>query len=113
MTVTSSNRSGSTEEQFAEVLAEITKKIQAGESVDVEVYITQTPEHEHRLRRLVSMLQLPAVEWCAPSFAGVGTVNNDPMGDTFGDFRILREVGRGGMGWSTKPSSCHLAAGWL
>ena len=60
MTVTSSNRSGSTEEQFAEVLAEITKKIQAGESVDVEVYIDSS-ERRSRPSRRASARSSPVV----------------------------------------------------
>jgi len=52
-----SERSSQADEAFAELVTEITSKLQAGQPVDVQAYIGQAPQHEQRLRRLI-----PAVE---------------------------------------------------
>jgi eukaryotic-like serine/threonine-protein kinase len=81
---------------LAEVVEEFTNRLQAGESVDVESYLRRHPEHAERLRQL-----LPALELLADlgRSSSVGSdVAVDGVSGLLGDFRILREVGRGGMG---------------
>jgi serine/threonine protein kinase/Tfp pilus assembly protein PilF len=81
---------------------EIAQRVQAGEPVDVEAVIRAHPEHAKPLRRL-----LPAVEMLAglgqSAATGDASVtpqveDTDPARQSLGDFRIVREVGRGGMG---------------
>jgi WD40 repeat protein/serine/threonine protein kinase len=85
-----------------DLVDEIAKRTQAGELVDVEAYIAAHPGHAERLRKL-----LPAVEALAElgHSAAAGETFVPPTGRDFdseqgrlGDFHILREVGRGGMG---------------
>jgi serine/threonine protein kinase/Flp pilus assembly protein TadD len=88
--------SNEVEAAFADLVAEITDKWQAGSPVDVEAYIVRHPEWAERLRNL-----LPALAVMAEiSASGGETERNDgePIRGTLGDFRIVREVGRGGMG---------------
>jgi tetratricopeptide (TPR) repeat protein len=84
------------------LLDEIGDRVQAGESVDVEAYAQAHPEYAERLRQL-----LPAVRMMAnlgrSAASGEASVppsvsDEGPVAATLGDFRILREVGRGGMG---------------
>jgi tetratricopeptide (TPR) repeat protein/serine/threonine protein kinase len=84
------------------LLDEIGDRVQAGESVDVEAYAQAHPEYAERLRQL-----LPAVRMMAnlgrSAASGEASVppsvtDDGPVAATLGDFRILREVGRGGMG---------------
>src|SRR5262249_37251332 len=93
---------------FADAVAEITDKLQAGEKVDVEQYVAHHPAWAERLREL-----LPALEVMA-RLGQSGRGASGPLADdapttekpdaadslqgTLGDFRIIREIGRGGMG---------------
>ncbi|HEY7426698.1 MAG TPA: serine/threonine-protein kinase [Gemmataceae bacterium] len=83
-----------------ELIAEITDKLQAGEAVDVEAYAVEHPDVAKELRRLVPALEMLAV---AGSPLGSEASSDEghrdaPLHGELGDFRLLREVGRGGMG---------------
>src|SRR5438105_12652367 len=89
-----------TDAGFGDLVAEITDKLQAGQTVNVEEYVAQHPEWAERLRAL-----LPALEAMARlgRSAGQGSDGLERHGaealqGTLGDYRIVREVGRGGMG---------------
>jgi serine/threonine protein kinase/Tfp pilus assembly protein PilF len=84
------------------LVEELTNRIQAGESIDLEDYARRNPEYADSIRQL-----LPALEVLADlgRSAVRGAVRGLPAdlesadGDgVLGDFRIIREVGRGGMG---------------
>jgi serine/threonine protein kinase len=90
------------EKTLIDLVDEIAERVQAGEAVDVEAYLAAYPGHADRLRQL-----LPAVEALAGfgSSAIAGEASGPPGQSAFdpeqrrlGDFRIIREVGRGGMG---------------
>ncbi|MFO0844156.1 MAG: serine/threonine-protein kinase [Gemmataceae bacterium] len=86
---------GEVEKAVAEVIAEITDRLQAGQSVDVEAYVARYPEAEERIRRLVPALTVMESLKSTPS---EGEAQDQGLTGTLGDFRIIREVGRGGMG---------------
>jgi serine/threonine-protein kinase len=77
-------------------------KLQTGEQVDPEAYAQEHPERSEELRRILpAMLVLAdlarSTGHLVPS--GVSRKNaSDPALGELGDFRILREIGRGGMG---------------
>jgi serine/threonine-protein kinase len=84
------------------LVEELTNGIQAGESIDLEDYARQYPEYADSIRQL-----LPALEVLADlgRSADRGAVRGLPTDlesadgtGVLGDFRIIREVGRGGMG---------------
>ena len=84
---------------FADWVAEIVDRIDAGESVDLEAYAVAHPEQTERLRGLVSAMGCLDRHGVL-SGSGVGC-DVDPMADgvgTLGDFRTVRVLGRGGMG---------------
>jgi serine/threonine protein kinase/Flp pilus assembly protein TadD len=85
-----------------ELLAEFANRLQGGDPVDVEAYAQEHPEYAAALKRLLPAMQI-LVEF-ERSVAG-GTAH--PSGHAshrglapgaLGDFRIVREIGRGGMG---------------
>ena len=93
---------GSTDQALGLLIEEVTARIQAGQPIDVEAYVRKHPEHAERLRQLLPALHLLAdlgrsAALGAPSALSLAAPGDDLSG-TLGDFRIVREVGRGGMG---------------
>jgi serine/threonine protein kinase/Flp pilus assembly protein TadD len=84
----------------AEVVAEITDRLHSGEPVDVAGYLARYPELEDRLRPALAALDLLAQ--FSSSAGSNGSPDRTCLGNeterTLGDFRLLREVGKGGMG---------------
>jgi serine/threonine protein kinase len=80
---------------LAGLMEEITNRLNAGEPVDVEAYAAAHPGCAEELRRLA-----PALVALAAWSGSGGQPGPAPAaaGGELGDFRILREVGRGGMG---------------
>jgi serine/threonine protein kinase/uncharacterized protein HemY len=85
---------------LGDLLDEAARKAQAGEAVDVEGLIRANPGCEDRLRRLLpAVLALAALGPSAASGAlSFPPTSADASPEALGDFRIDREVGRGGMG---------------
>jgi tetratricopeptide (TPR) repeat protein len=87
---------------LGELFDEIATRLQAGEAVDLEGYVRDHPEQAERLRQLLPAMEVLAGlgrsaargEAVAASLAAPVDL---PCGD-LGDFRIVGEVGRGGMG---------------
>jgi serine/threonine protein kinase len=86
------------------LVEELTRRLQAGEAVDFQAVAAAHPEYAGPLRRL-----LPALEMLADLGQSVasGALHDSPAGSgpdvdgaggSLGDFRLLRELGRGGMG---------------
>src|SRR5215471_7517898 len=81
------------------LIEELAGKLQAGEPVDVEAYLAEHPDHAERLRQLWPTLE--ALAKLGPSLGSDGagvSPSAEPAPQTLGDFRIVREIGRGGMG---------------
>jgi hypothetical protein len=85
---------------LAEVAEEITRRLEAGEVAGEEELLERFPELGEEVRR-----QLPAlkslVELGISSGAGPGSIpagSPSPVGRKFGEFQIVREIVRGGMG---------------
>lgn len=87
-----------TDPVLAELIAEITAKLHAGKPVDVEAYVAGCPKRAEELRRLLPALEIleGLRSSCGPPAPGKEAAPELP--GTLGDFRLVREVGRGGMG---------------
>ncbi|MGC1272824.1 MAG: protein kinase [Planctomycetaceae bacterium] len=89
--------------RLAELLEEVTAAVEAGESVDLDDLARRHPAQAEELRRLVpALLALDDLGLSAvrSSLGGKPVRGPEPegLGRELGDFRIVREIGRGGMG---------------
>jgi serine/threonine protein kinase/Tfp pilus assembly protein PilF len=95
-------RTESRERALGVLVDEVTAKLQAGVLVDIDAYAHEHPEHAESLRRLFPALQVLADLGRSTSrnhgaASADGLSPDEPLG-TLGDFRLIREIGRGGMG---------------
>jgi tetratricopeptide (TPR) repeat protein len=84
----------SVEALVGQVADEFTQRLNRGERPDVEEHARRHPEIAGLLREVLPALQLLR----APEVGLAATAEAAGHGGTLGDFRLLREVGRGGMG---------------
>jgi serine/threonine protein kinase len=81
---------------LADLIEEFTAQVRSGEPVDMEAFIEAHPAQAERLRRLLpGVLVLADLGLSQPEGEALEVAAPNAL---LGDFRILREVGRGGMG---------------
>jgi len=87
------------------LVEELVDKLQVGEAVDVSAYRLRYPGQAEKLEKLLPAMAVMAdLGWSVNPPASPGSpADLDPAGGTssvaraLGDFRLLREIGRGGM----------------
>jgi serine/threonine protein kinase/WD40 repeat protein len=84
--------------QTAELIEELASRLQAGEAVDLEACAREHPACAERIRRLLPAVRMLADLGRSPTSPKAGNGSATPLVGVFGDFRLRREVGRGGMG---------------
>lgn len=88
--------------ELAQLIGELTNRLQAGESIDLESYALAYPAHAVQIRELFPAMRLltdlSQMASGAAADRASGSAAQLPQFGTLGDFRIVREVGRGGMG---------------
>lgn len=89
-----------TERDPVEELAdEFASRMRAGETPDVEEYARRCPERASEVRELLPTVYMVERSKARRARSADGRVSlGGPRPDQLGDFRIVREIGRGGMG---------------
>jgi tetratricopeptide (TPR) repeat protein len=93
MNETSSPPSVPLDSLVAQLADEFTERQKRGEQPDIEAYAVRYPEHAAVIRNVLTslrLIRLPA--------SGSDQTDGEPLSGTLGDFRLVREIGRGGMG---------------
>jgi serine/threonine protein kinase/WD40 repeat protein len=88
----------SVEAQVGQIADEFVERLNRGEEPDIEEYARRHPEIDSVLRQVLSALRLVRMPGEDSAGADVGGIAGAVIKGCLGDFRILREVGRGGMG---------------
>jgi serine/threonine protein kinase/Flp pilus assembly protein TadD len=96
------SQASSSDAVLVELFEEIATQLQAGNAVDLEAYVQEHPEQAEELRRLLPTIHVLAElgrsaakgDPSVASVAGPAELERSPLGD----FRIVQEIGRGGMG---------------
>lgn len=84
---------------FALIVEQVTARLQAGDKIDLNDFAAEHPDQIDRLRDLLPALQLLADASRPdgpPLILSIGA--DGTTSEPLGDFRLIREVGRGGMG---------------
>jgi serine/threonine protein kinase len=96
--MTASQTSSSVDPAAADLIEELINRIQTG-AADVEEFIAAHPERAEDLRRLLPAAQVLAdLSRSAQAEGSFPPAEEGAAAGELGDFRIVREVGRGGMG---------------
>jgi serine/threonine-protein kinase len=94
--------SGAADPELDRLIEELTRRVQAGEDIDLEAVAREHPGYSEPLRRLLPALELLAglsQSVMADGLQGGGSGLDPTAGiGELGDFRLVREIGRGGMG---------------
>jgi eukaryotic-like serine/threonine-protein kinase len=89
------------DDRLAELIASLTERQQRGEIADVEAAASEHPDLADELRSLWATAQFAAAfaspKGDAPTLP-TPSAEHSPPPDSFGDYEILEELGRGGMG---------------
>ena len=87
-----------------DIIELITGKLNSGESIDVRQLIEDHPEHSNQLRELIPALEAMSLLAHHPANHETGKETSGDFADPsvaigqLGEFHIIREIGRGGMG---------------
>jgi WD40 repeat protein len=96
------DRTSEADQEFDALICEVSAKLEAGQSADLDAIATEHPEHVERLRKLLPTLQAMAelghLDAALSDHLPESDRRPEPTQRVLGDFRIIREVGRGGMG---------------
>jgi eukaryotic-like serine/threonine-protein kinase len=91
-----------TDPALAALVDELTDRLQAGDAVELEAFLDGHPEQAEALRQLIPALErIGELKWSATrAAASPKPSGREPRLEVgvLGDFRIVREIGRGGMG---------------
>jgi WD40 repeat protein/serine/threonine protein kinase len=96
MTAIPTTEDAGLESLVARVVDEFLERQKRGEQPDPAEYAARHPQATGVLREVLTALRVVGLS-SAAGLAGAGA-GNDPVTGVLGDFRILRELGRGGMG---------------
>jgi hypothetical protein len=80
----------------ARVVDDFRERQERGEQPDVEEYADRHPDAAPLLRKVLAAFQL--LDGSLPGTGGPDDIDDAPLAGTLGDFQLVREIGRGGMG---------------
>src|SRR5690242_12992373 len=98
MSDTLAPESGALESLMAEIADEFRQRLNDGEKPDIEEYVQRYPQLAGVLRQLLPALTIVRCPDSGSAGAVVPLPGSEPAAGCLGEYRLLREIGRGGMG---------------
>ena len=98
MTHDEPHRNEDIESAVADIAEEFLHRIERGEEPDVEEYVRRYPKMAEVLGQVLPVLKIAGATDAVWGREGDGAAPDGRVDRVLGDFRILREIGRGGMG---------------
>jgi WD40 repeat protein len=95
------NTAGDVDPRLEQIIEAAVGRLQAGEAIDVDTLVAAHPEYAAELREILPTVARLARIGNPPRDFAPGSVANDDAGtlrQQIGEFRLIRELGRGGMG---------------
>jgi eukaryotic-like serine/threonine-protein kinase len=88
----------SAEVLMGQIVEEFLERLDGGEDPDIEVYVQQYPQLATVLRQMLPVMKLMGRPGGELSAKGEPSNGSPLLAGSLGDYRIVREIGRGGMG---------------
>src|SRR6516225_9080699 len=88
----------SVESLVAQVADEFVERLERGEKPEIEEYARRHPQLDTVIRQVLSSLRLIRLSGQASVGTNVVSVSECQQSGCLGDFRLVHEIGRGGMG---------------
>jgi serine/threonine protein kinase/tetratricopeptide (TPR) repeat protein len=88
----------SVESLLGQIVDEFLERLNQGEQPDIDEYAQRYPQIATLLRQMLLTLQLMRLPASAIASSSAPPASAAPLAGCLGDYRIIREVGRGGMG---------------
>jgi serine/threonine protein kinase/WD40 repeat protein len=88
--------------ELASLVEQLTGMLESGDSVNIETLLKEHPEHAEQIQSLIPAMAA-LMDLATPGTGSDGLLTSDSLNGageprSLGDFRIGREIGRGGMG---------------
>src|SRR5579883_412082 len=96
--VTSDHAEDTTRDPFDELAEEFAERCRRGESPSITEYVERYPEHERKIRDLLPPVAMMERLKGRLQPGGLSSSLHEPRLERLDDYRIIRELGRGGMG---------------
>jgi tetratricopeptide (TPR) repeat protein len=107
------SQTGSVAARLAEIADEYSLRVTAGESPDIEEFARRHPEMASILRQVLPAIKFLGCSAAITSTEGAVEITEGPVDSLalrqLGDFRLVREIGRGGMGVVFEAEQLSLA----
>ena len=84
---------------LVELTNQMTRHLESGQDFDLDAFVQPYPDHADELRKLYPTIRgMVALGKSSEGAADCIATAEEPITGVLGDYRIVREVGRGGMG---------------
>ena len=109
----SGDRKDGVTDQLGAAMDSFIQRYRRGERGLIAEYEKRHPELASRIREAFPALEMLEENSGQSKVVSALRPTTATCPEQLGEYRLIREIGRGGMGWSTRPSRWGWRDGWL